>query len=127
MGERFFRWLPYKGHRHAIPVTLVADDAGLTLCGTDVIVPRVPAARFPDGCWPTCVACDHLWREHEGIPQFHGRHSPPDARARGRHQPAPRREAIPRHDRSGTPATRLPKQPTARVVPPESVCPPSHE
>ncbi|WP_106617973.1 zinc finger protein [Saccharothrix carnea] len=70
MGTRAFRWLPYHGQRHAIPDALAANDEGETLCGVSVTVPHDPPPRCPDGCWPTCRACDAAWREHEGIPLF---------------------------------------------------------
>ncbi|MBB5804540.1 hypothetical protein F4560_004308 [Saccharothrix ecbatanensis] len=65
-----FRWLPYEGSRHAIPYALVPRDEGLTLCGVEVRVPHEPPPRSPDGCWPTCRACDVEWRKSEGIRVF---------------------------------------------------------
>lgn len=70
MATRAFRWLPYAGQRHAIPVRLVACEAGVALCGVEVVVPHDPPPRFPDGCWPTCPACDAKWRQIERISLF---------------------------------------------------------
>ncbi|WP_447003228.1 zinc finger protein [Saccharothrix isguenensis] len=70
MGVRAFRWLPHDGSRHAIPAALVPRDDGRTLCGVEVTVPHEPAPRSPDGCWPTCQACDVAWRKSEGIAVF---------------------------------------------------------
>lgn len=62
-----FRWLPYEGRRHAVPVELVAGDEGETLCGHPVLAPHDPTRRFPDGCWPECTSCDDTWRTRVGI------------------------------------------------------------
>ncbi|NUT53900.1 MAG: hypothetical protein HOV94_42415 [Saccharothrix sp.] len=70
MGIRAFRWLPYRGQRHAIPDSMAANDVGRTLCGADVTVPHDPPPRSPDGCWPTCRTCDDAWRAFEGIPAY---------------------------------------------------------
>ncbi|WP_309114731.1 zinc finger protein [Saccharothrix sp.] len=70
MATRAFRWLPYAGGRHAISVRLVPCEAGVTLCGLEVVVPHDPPPAFPDGCWPTCVECDAKWRAFERIPVF---------------------------------------------------------
>ncbi|MEU7524697.1 zinc finger protein [Saccharothrix sp. NPDC042600] len=70
MATRAFRWLPYAGRRHAIPLRLVACEAGETLCGVEVVVPHDPPPTFPDGCWPTCPACDAEWRRFERITPF---------------------------------------------------------
>lgn len=71
MGIRAFRWFPHGGHRHAVSDRLVVGDAGETLCGLKVTVPRDPAPKEA-WCWRTCSTCDNAWRAHEGIPTFAG-------------------------------------------------------
>ena len=66
IGVRPFRWFPTEGRRHAIPVDLVVADEGATLCGVPVTVPRDRATKAA-WCWPTCTACDAVWRVREGL------------------------------------------------------------
>ncbi|WNV82609.1 zinc finger protein [Umezawaea sp. Da 62-37] len=70
MADRRFRWFPHAGNRHAVRVGLVAGDHGETLCGVGIEVPREQPPRSPNGCWPTCPACDAAWRAEEGILPF---------------------------------------------------------
>ncbi|MFI9811518.1 zinc finger protein [Saccharothrix variisporea] len=70
MTAEEFRWLPYAGRRHAIRRALAAGEAGMTLCCVEVVVPRDPPPKYPDGCWPTCHVCDAEWRKVQGIPAF---------------------------------------------------------
>lgn len=69
MSLRPFRWLPFKGSRHAIRRELVAGDVDKTLCGVPLTVPRDCSSNV-QRCWPTCAACDAAWRRFEGIPLF---------------------------------------------------------
>jgi len=71
---RFFRWFPYEGHRHAIPVQVAPGEQGETLCGIQMARPDRPPPKYPDGLWPECPACDDHWRQAEGIaPRFNTR------------------------------------------------------
>lgn len=59
-----FRWFPAAGARHAVPRGLVEPGVtGDTLCGAEVVVPKDPPPKYPDGLWPTCPGCDVAWRE----------------------------------------------------------------
>ncbi|MFF5100853.1 MULTISPECIES: zinc finger protein [Actinosynnema] len=69
MNARLFKWFPYSGKRHAVPVESGEAEETKTLCGVDV-----PASRdkLPGlaRCWSTCTDCDTEWRNREGISQF---------------------------------------------------------
>jgi zinc-finger len=62
-----FRWFPYEGHRHAIPVQVAPGEQSETLCGIKVTRPHQPPPKYPDRLWPECPACDRHWRQAEGI------------------------------------------------------------
>ncbi len=64
-----FRWFPHAGQRHAVPNALFPLDAGDTLCGVPVEVPRLPLPKSPHWLWPECAACDTAWRRRAGLPQ----------------------------------------------------------
>jgi hypothetical protein len=61
-----FRWFPADGARHAVLRGLVEPGAtGDTLCGAEVVVPKIPPPKYPDGLWPTCQSCDQAWRDDQ--------------------------------------------------------------
>ncbi|WP_143027955.1 zinc finger protein [Lentzea albidocapillata] len=63
-----FRWFPADGARHAVLRGLVEPGAtGDTLCGAEVVVPKIPPPKYPDGLWPTCPKCDEAWREDQAL------------------------------------------------------------
>ncbi|WP_434446667.1 zinc finger protein [Lentzea sp. E54] len=63
-----FRWFPAGGARHAVPRGLVEPGVtGGTLCGAEIVVPKDPPPKYPDGLWPTCPSCDEAWREDRAL------------------------------------------------------------
>ncbi|MFC0063678.1 zinc finger protein [Umezawaea endophytica] len=91
--DRPFRWFPAEGGRHAVPVDLVANDVGSTLCGKEVTVPRERASKTA-WCWPTCGLCDAAWREREGLVRRPSAAASPPGRPPG--TPSPGRRPVPR-------------------------------
>ncbi|MFC6093957.1 zinc finger protein [Saccharothrix lopnurensis] len=55
-----FRWLPYDGRRHAVPVDLQPGGGGETLCGTEFspVLEFAPASLWP-ASWHECQGCDN--------------------------------------------------------------------
>ena len=63
-----FQWVSYGGHRHGVPVELVAGQHDQALCGVPVVMPNCHLSESPERCAPTCETCDATWRKRIGYP-----------------------------------------------------------